>query len=364
MQAYGLRGSCLRSVAHPRDVAADRDTKMNTRAGNIRDAGETPPARIPWAKVSIITAVLVIGVPLALLLYTFTADPLPVPPPVTDPLPQANPPLEMAIYGMETGVVYRRAGFTYRGGSWFEHRDSTVTATLVKHPRGDLLIDAGFGRHIDEQIKLDSLLSMTTGYKRFTSAAEQLNAIGYPRKSLRAILLTHAHWDHVSGIPDFPGTPVWVTAEEHRFIAKAGVRAAPARSATEAATFEEYGFDDKPYLGFPRSRDVYSDGSIVIVPTPGHTPGSVIIFVTLLSNKRYAFVGDLVWRIEGITLREEKPWLMRRQVDMDEKLLRSNLLHMIAIHERYPEITIVPAHDQRVFAEIPHLPSEPQQPSR
>jgi len=37
---------------------------------------------------------------------------------------------------------------------------------------------------------------------------------------------------------------------------------------------------------------------------------------------------------------------------------------MIAIHERYPEITIVPAHDQRVFAEIPRLPAEMPQASR
>jgi len=336
---------------------------MNTKVVDIKDASEPPPARRGRAKLIIVVAVLAVGVPLGLLLRTFTAHPLPAPPPTNEPLPAANPPAEMAIYGMETGVVYRRAGFTYRGGSWFEHRDSAVTAVLVKHPRGDLLIDSGFGRHIDEQIKLDRMLSMTTSYKRFASAAEQLDAIGYPRNSLRAILLTHAHWDHVSGVPDFPSTPVWITSEEHRFIDRAGVRASAARSATEGATFEEYGFDDNPYLGFPRSRDVYGDGSIVIVPCSGHTPGSVIIFVVVPSGQRYAFVGDLVWRIEGITLREEKPWLMRKQVDMDEDTLRIALLQMIAIHERYPEITIVPSHDQGVFAELPHLPSAPPQAS-
>ena len=337
---------------------------MTPKVANMKNAGEARPARIRWGRVITLIAVVAVGVPQGLFLLTFTAHPLPAPPPTNEPLPKADPPPEMAIYGMETGVVYRSAGFTYRGGSWFEHRDSAVTATLVKHPRGDLLIDAGFGRNIDEQIKLDPLLNMTTGIKRFTSAAEQLDAIGYPRQSLRAVLLTHAHWDHVSAVPEFPNTPVWITAEEHRFINEAGVRSAVARSATERARFEEYGFNDKPYFGFPQSRDVYGDGSIVIVPTPGHTPGSVIIFVALSSGKRYAFVGDLVWRIEGITLREEKPWFMRKQVDMDEKTVRSNMLRMIAIHERYPEITIVPAHDQRVFAEIPRLASEPQQASR
>jgi len=36
---------------------------------------------------------------------------------------------------------------------------------------------------------------------------------------------------------------------------------------------------------------------------------------------------------------------------------------MIAIHERYPEINIVPSHDRRVFAELPQLPYKPQQPN-
>jgi hypothetical protein len=50
-----------------------------------------------------------------------------------------------------------------------------------------------------------------------------------------------------------------------------------------------------------------------------------------------------VWRLEGITLREERPWLMRRLGDVDEEALRTSLLRMIAIHERYPEITTTSA---------------------
>ncbi len=304
--------------------------------------------------IALMIAAPAVGVPVALLLRTFSAKPLPAPPPTDEPLPRARPPAGMALYLLVTGRIHRRAGAAYRGGSFFERRESSVTAVLVKHPRGDLLIDSGFGRDIERQFKLDPLLALTTRYDRFTPAAAQLASVGYAPASLRAILLTHAHWDHVSGVSDFPETPVWISAEERRFIVEGGTRTAVARSAA-GARYEEYGFDDAPYFGFPRSRDVYGDGAIVVVPAPGHTPGSVIIFVALPSGRRYAFVGDLVYQLEGITLRAERPWLMRRLVDVDEAAVRENLLRMIAIYERYPQITIVPAHDLRAYADIPRL---------
>ena len=47
---------------------------------------------------------------------------------------------------------------------------------------------------------------------------------------LRAILLTHAHWDHMSGIPDFPGLPVMVTARDKAFFWATLTPTAPART--------------------------------------------------------------------------------------------------------------------------------------
>lgn len=120
--------------------------------------------------------------------------------------------------------------------------------------------------------------------------------------------------------------------------------------------YEEYGFEGNPYLGFPHSYDIYGDGSIVVVPAPGHTPGSVIIFVTLHNGTRYAFVGDLVYQMEGITLHEERSWLVRRMgADEDTTGNRENLFRIIALKERLPDLIIVPAHDMRGFDRMPRL---------
>lgn len=303
----------------------------------------------------LLIAALLLLLPFGLLAASFCAAPLPAPAPLTADLPPAQPPPGMAIVQLPTGVIPRSAAFAYRGGSFSDRRDFAMTAVLVEHPRGDVLIDTGFGRGIDEHFEAMPLsFRIATSYVRGEPAADQLDAVGYDRSRLRGIVLTHAHWDHVSGIPDFPGTPVLVTAEERRFIEEGGSLTAVARG-HHGVTYEEYAFEGGEYLGFSRSHDVHGDGSIVIVPAPGHTPGSVIVFVTLPSGRRHAFVGDLAWQREGITEREERPWLPRTLADDDPAGVRVQLSHMAAIWARFPEINLVPAHDARGFAEIPRL---------
>src|SRR5262249_26402311 len=195
----------------------------------------------------------------------YAAAPLPAPPPLSAPLPQASSPAGMAIYALPTGVIHRTPAFAYRGGSPWQKWDSVMTAVLVRHPQGDVLIDTGVGRTIAAQLKEAPLLfRLGTGLVPLETAADQLDAAGYNLKHLRSILLTHAHWDHVSGVADFPGVPVLVTAAEHRFIDTGGWVTVTARSMNKSQ-LREYAFDGGPYLGFDRSHDLYGDGSIVMV---------------------------------------------------------------------------------------------------
>jgi hypothetical protein len=82
--------------------------------------------------------------------------------------------------------------------------------------------------------------------------------------------------------------------------------------------------------------------------------------VTLPDGVRYAFVGDLVYQMDGITQREERSWLVRQSgADVDAEGNRENMLRIIALEERLPNLRIVPAHEMRAFARIPNLSHGP-----
>ena len=274
------------------------------------------------------------------------------PPRFTGGLPQATPPADMAIYQLPTGTYMTRAAFAVRGGAFGDQRHFAATSVLIRHPQGDLLIDAGFGAAATEHI--DMLPSFRRSpHELGNTVSEQLDAAGYDRTLLRGVLLTHSHWDHVSGL-DSLATPIWMTADERRY-ASASKDDGVFTAVTKDHEIREYGFDGPAYLGFASSHDFYGDGSVVIVPAAGHTTGSVIVFVTLPSGERFAFIGDLTWQRDGISRRLERPLMLRMLADSDAAQIRRDLLRVIALDGR---MQIVPSHDVASYTGIPLLTAQ------
>lgn len=270
-----------------------------------------------------------------------------------EPLPEAAPPSDMAIYQLPTGTYETRAAFAVRGGSFRDKRHFAATAILVQHPEGDLLIDAGFGADVAAHVAELPRIQRAP-YQVTKTVSEQLDASGYNRSRLLGVLVTHSHWDHVSGLGELP-VPIWMNSGELHYAAD-DPGGKVFRKVSGGHEIHEYEFNGPPYLGFPSSFDVYGDGSVVIALAGGHTTGSVVVFVTVPSGTRYAFIGDLTWQLDGIRRRAERPWLLRKLADSDPGQVRQGLLRVIALAGL---MQIVPAHDRRAYDRIPHLPARP-----
>lgn len=274
---------------------------------------------------------------------------LPMPSAWAGPLPEAAPPSDMAIYQLPTGTYETRAVFAFKGGSFREKRNFAATSVLVQHPKGDLLIDAGFGSQVAAHML--ALPRMERAPHQLTQTVnEQLKASGYDHGRLRGVLVTHSHWDHVSGLDDLQ-LPIWINDDELQYASE-GKGGRVFREVSASRKLHRYKFKSAPYLGFPSSFDVYGDGSIVVVAAGGHTNGSVIVFVTLPTGKRYAFIGDLTWQLDAIRRRAERPLMMRMLADTDPQLVREDMLRVIALADT---MHIVPSHDVSAYDGIPKL---------
>jgi len=257
----------------------------------------------------------------------------------------------MAIYQLPTGTYETRAAFAVRGGSFRDKRQFAATAILVQHPKGDLLIDAGFGSDVAAHVAALPPFQRAP-YQAAKTVSQQLDASGYDRTRLLGVLVTHSHWDHVSGLDSLP-VPIWLNSAEQRYGAEdRGGKIF--RIVSAGHQIREYELNGLPYLGFPSSFDVHGDGTVVVALAGGHTPGSVAVFVTVPSGRRYAFIGDLTWQLDGIRRRVDRPLLLRMLADSDPEQVRQGLLRVIALAGL---MHIVPAHDRDAHDGIPHLPA-------
>lgn len=270
-----------------------------------------------------------------------------------DPLPPAAPPPGMALYQLPTGTYETRAAFAVQGGSFRDRRRFAATAVLVRHPKGDLLIDAGFGSGVAAHVAALPRLERAP-YRLEATASQQLDASGYDRGRLLGVLVTHAHWDHVSGLDELQ-VPIWINADELRYATRHR-GGTVFRSVSAGHQLDRYTLDGPSYLGFGPSLDVHGDGSVVVALAGGHTDGSVVVFVTVPSGQRYAFIGDLTWQLDGVERGVERPRMMRMLADVDPGQVRRALLRVIALAGL---IQIVPAHDGAAYRGIPRLLDDP-----
>ena len=278
----------------------------------------------------------------------FHRDALPAAPQQARVAPTINPLKGLVACWVETGSTFTGFPFAMTGSS-----------ILVKHPAGDLLIDTGNSMHFDDEIAGYPFLLRLT----LKNLAGQLNPevplpelmrlVGGDPAKIRWVILSHVHLDHAGGLMDLPRVAVLLTREELQFAfdpaAQSKGLVVPAHTqrfpSADAPTLK---FDPHPYETFDESADLYGDGSVVVVPLRGHTPGSVGIFVNLDPHRRLFYVGDAVDEARGFEDRVGKSLLLRGS-DNDPARANQIVAQLNQLHAMVPELAIIPAHGRSAY---------------
>ncbi|MFV8250032.1 MBL fold metallo-hydrolase [Bdellovibrio bacteriovorus] len=245
-----------------------------------------------------------------------------------------------------TGTISPPEAETIKGGSWFKKFSMVHPAFFIQHPKGTFLFDTGLGHSIKTQVKdMVWWARSATKFIQKESAADQLKALGL--KADR-IILSHAHFDHSSGLIDFPAVPVEVLQEELDFLKTKNASPAIFPSLfNEQIVWQTYTLENKSYEGYAKSRDIFGDGSLILVGMPGHSPGSVGLFINLASGKRAFLVGDTVWNSDGVTKGLPKFWISSKFADNKPDEVMTRILELQALQKKYPDLLIVPSHDAK-----------------
>jgi glyoxylase-like metal-dependent hydrolase (beta-lactamase superfamily II) len=166
---------------------------------------------------------------------------------------------------------------------------------LVVHPEGTLLFDTGLsdslvGRPIYENVVGDY------GQVKRNTLKGQLADIGYAPESIDYLVLSHLHWDHTGNAHYFTNSKLLIPKEEF----DAGFR-------TDLPSGSPYRYDEYAALTnrvqlIPKDYDVFGDGTIKILFTPGHTEGHVALYVNLKNTGGVVLAGDLFHYREELTL--------------------------------------------------------------
>lgn len=158
--------------------------------------------------------------------------------------------------------------------------DFVDTCYLIKHRQGWFLWDTGVA---------DAVAALPDGlapadpkavlWRRPKTLAAQLDQLGVKPSDLRGMAVSHTHPDHVGNVELFPATMLYVQKAEYEWP-----------GADNQPRFKP----EHPVTKLEGDRDVFGDGSITILSTPGHTPGHQSLLVRLPRTGAIVLSGDAV----------------------------------------------------------------------
>jgi N-acyl homoserine lactone hydrolase len=230
-----------------------------------------------------------------------------------------------------------------------------IQCFLVEHPgAGAILIDTGF--HASVAVKPRSNLGMfgTVIYRDIDmrpeqSAAAQLRERGIEPATVGTVIMTHLHPDHASAIVDYPEATFLVSSAEWEAASEGGQRDGYVKRQFDHGfdyRLVDFDSDDaNSFSGFARAFDVFGDGSVRVVFTPGHTMGHMSV-VLRTARGEVLLAGDAMFM--NRTLEDDHlPHMLA-----DAHLFRRSLREIRQYCNETPGAVVIPGHDLEAWQRL------------
>ena len=234
--------------------------------------------------------------------------------------------------------------------SWIE---LPINVFVIEHRDGLVLFDSGLAPAIVSAPNyVDSAIGRFFMRRvfRFTIGPDDTVARNLDRFDLRAedvktVVFSHLHFDHIGGIADVPEAELLVSRDEWQQLSKPNpdrdyffrdhiqLPGAKWRSIDFTAT------KDPLLAPFGGCYDVMGDGTLMLLPTPGHTVGSLSMLIRADDCSPLLLIGDLSYEPE-LLMRDHLPGIYS-----DKSELLASFAKVRHLKTQLPDLVILASHD-------------------
>lgn len=163
-----------------------------------------------------------------------------------------------------------------------QHRDLAASCYLIRHGDTYMLWDTGIPKamlnHVpDPKQGLDAVLTVTI--------VDQLAKLGIKPEQISIIGISHDHFDHTGQAPDFP--------QARLLLGKGDIDDMRANKDYRALPLKHWLDDGGALEPVSGDKDIFGDGSVVMLDLPGHTPGHHGLLVKLQHKGYVLLSGDV-----------------------------------------------------------------------
>jgi len=203
---------------------------------------------------------------------------------------------EVKLYTLDCGGFEMKNAGMFSPNHEFDGKPAKLSnpCFLIRHPGGDLMWDAGIPPAMASAPGVDLLIKTF----RPKTIPQQLTELSLTPADIELFALSHSHYDHVGEANLFAGSTWLVDSAEREWMFRPD-----ARKAQAFATYKDLEAAKTQLLDTGTPFDVFGDGTVVMYPAHGHTPGHRVLMVKLPKSGPILIAGDMWHLAEAQTLR-------------------------------------------------------------
>lgn len=201
-----------------------------------------------------------------------------------------KPVAAVKLYAMDCGRFHVKDAAMFSDEHVYDKqsRDLVDPCYLIRHPRGDMMWDAGVPPALAAEPQPKDAEETFTLKE---TLEQQLAELGVAPSDIDYFSISHGHFDHVGNAALFKDATWIVDKDERDWMFREEARQSP-----DFVSYAPLEAVKTTLIEGDGDHDVFGDGSVIVVQAPGHTPGHTVLLLNTANSGKVLLSGDM-WHL-------------------------------------------------------------------